>query len=135
MSTLQQTKPRCANQSITEESGRPGTLRSNVGCDAIDEPCTNSTAGLPAGEPQNFSHRNKRTSPLWVQCSMPVTCAAAAAAFAFMRFSFACGSIDARAGLPDDLFPAVLFLAEVGAEFRGRGPDRFDRSALHVFLH
>jgi hypothetical protein len=73
MSTHQQTKPRCANQSITDESGRPGTSRSNVGCDAIDEPWTNSTAGLPSGDPTNFSHRNRRTSPLWVQCSTPVT--------------------------------------------------------------
>ena len=54
MSTLQQTKPRRANQSMTDESGRPGTCRSNVGCDAIDEPCTNRTAGLPPGEPTNF---------------------------------------------------------------------------------
>ncbi len=69
MSTHQQTKPRRANQSITEESGRPGTARSNVGCDAIDEPCTKSTAGLPSGLPTNFSQRNRRTSPLRVQCS------------------------------------------------------------------
>src|SRR5512140_3372806 len=79
MSTLQQTKPRRANQSITEESGRPGTVRSKVGCEAIDEPCTNSTAGLPSGEPTNFSHRNSRTSPLCVQCSTPVTWASAVA--------------------------------------------------------
>src|SRR5215510_2823589 len=76
MSTHQQLKPRCANQSITDESGRPGTVRSKVGCDAIDDPCTNSTAGLPCGESTNFSHRNRRTSPsavfLWVQCSWAV---------------------------------------------------------------
>jgi hypothetical protein len=77
MSTHQQTKPRCANQSITDESGRPGTERSNVGCDAIEEPWTNSTAGLAEGEPTNFSHMKSRTSPsavgLVVQCSTPVT--------------------------------------------------------------
>src|SRR5438128_35636 len=73
MSTHQQTNPRRANQSITEESARPGTDRSKVGCDAIDEPWTNKTAGLPACEPTYFSHRNKRTSPLLVQCSTPVT--------------------------------------------------------------
>src|SRR6059058_2524638 len=49
MSTHQQTKPRRANQSMTDESARPGTVRSKVGCEAIDEPCTNSTAGLPSG--------------------------------------------------------------------------------------
>jgi hypothetical protein len=38
MSTHQHTKPRRANQSITDEWGRPGTVKSNVGCDAIDEP-------------------------------------------------------------------------------------------------
>src|SRR5256885_3849591 len=39
----QVSKPRAANQSITEESGRPGTFRSKVGCEAIEEPCTKST--------------------------------------------------------------------------------------------
>src|SRR5258706_3761081 len=77
MSTHQQTKPRRANQSITDESGRPGTVRSNVGCEAIDEPCTKSTAGLPSGEPTNFSHRKRRTSPsevgFVVQWSTPIT--------------------------------------------------------------
>jgi hypothetical protein len=60
MSTLQHAKPRRANQSMTDESGRPGTVRSNVGCDAIDEPCTNSTTGFPSGESTNFSHRKSR---------------------------------------------------------------------------
>src|SRR6202162_3747770 len=73
MSTHQQTNPLSANKPITEESARPGTERSKVGCDAIDEPCTNNIAGLPSGEPRYFSHRNNRTSPLVVQCSMPVT--------------------------------------------------------------
>ena len=40
MSMHQVSKPRAANQSITEESGRPGTVRSKVGCAAIEEPCT-----------------------------------------------------------------------------------------------
>src|SRR5438105_4987757 len=73
MSTHQQTKPCFANQSITDESARPGTTRSNVGCDAIDEPCTNSTAGLSSGAPAYFSHRKSRTAPLCAQCSVPVT--------------------------------------------------------------
>src|SRR6185295_13411278 len=84
MSTVQQTKPRRANQSITEESARPGTVRSNVGCDAIDDPCTKSTAGLFSAVPTYFSHRKRRTSPLRVQCSTPVTAASAA------RASFIC---------------------------------------------
>jgi hypothetical protein len=77
MSTHQQTKPRSANQSITLESGRPGTVRSKVGWLAIEEPCTHSAAGFPAGLPTNFSHRKSCTSPsavcLVVQCSRPVT--------------------------------------------------------------
>src|SRR6266571_2351170 len=73
MSTHQHAKPRRANQSITDESARPGTERSNVGCDAIDEPCTNRTAGLPSGESRYFSQRKRRTSPLFVQCSRPGT--------------------------------------------------------------
>ena len=43
---------------IANESGRPGTLRSKVGCEAIDEPCTNSTAGLPSGTPTNRSEEH-----------------------------------------------------------------------------
>src|SRR6266567_1317952 len=77
MSTLQQTKPRRANQSMTDESGWPGTVRSNVGCEAIDEPWTKRTAGLPSGESTYFSQRKSRTSPsevsLCAQCSTPVT--------------------------------------------------------------
>src|SRR5438128_9210348 len=73
MSTDQQVKPRCANQSITDESARPGTLKSKVGCDAIDEPWTNNAAGLPSDVPTYFSQRKRRTSPLCVQCSLPVT--------------------------------------------------------------
>ena len=73
MSTHQQSKLRSANQSITEASSRPGTLRSKVGCDAMDEPCTNSTVPAVAWcEALYFSHRNRRTSPFLVQCCCPV---------------------------------------------------------------
>src|SRR5487761_2205315 len=104
MSTHQQVQPRRANQSITDESGRPGTCRSNVGCDAIDEPCTNNTTGLPSGEPTNFSHRNRRTSPLFVQCSTPWTGASVTGALA-TGFIVARASVDPRAGLVDHLGP------------------------------
>src|ERR1700676_582963 len=72
MSTHQQSKPRAANQSITELSGRPGTCRSKVGCDAMDEPCTNRMVPAgPEGSGAYFSNRNRRASPFWVQCSSP----------------------------------------------------------------
>src|SRR3954447_15576148 len=60
---------------MAEESERPGTCRSNVGCDAIDEPCTNKMVPAgPDGSPAYFSHRKRRTSsPLLVQCSSPFT--------------------------------------------------------------
>src|SRR5215469_733829 len=59
---------------MTEESERPGTLRSKVGWDAIDEPCTNNTTPLARlGSPRYFSHRKSLTSPLLVQCSLPTT--------------------------------------------------------------
>src|SRR6476646_563631 len=75
MSTDQQSKPRPANQSMAEESGRPGTCRSNVGCAAIEEPCTNKIVPmLLPGSPAHFSHRNSFTPPsLVVQCSSPLT--------------------------------------------------------------
>src|SRR6185369_14704726 len=123
MSTLQQTKPRRANQSITDESGRPGTVRSNVGCDAIDEPCTNSTAGLPSGVPTYFSHRNRRTSPLRVQCSLPVTAASAMVVIP--------SSVDLGAGLAHDLRPQVALSAEERAELGRRGADDLDAGGRH----
>src|SRR5215475_7257670 len=73
MSTHQVSKPRAAKKSITEESARPGTCRSKVGCEAIDEPCTNKIrpAG-PDGSPPCLFQRNRRTSPPFsVQCSSP----------------------------------------------------------------
>src|SRR5690348_1843473 len=71
MSTHQQSKPSLAKWSMAEESGRPGTCRSNVGCEAIDEPCTNRIVPrVFAGSPRTFSNRNRRTSPSFVvQCS------------------------------------------------------------------
>src|SRR5262245_34721583 len=74
MSTAQVSKPRSPNQSITEECGRPGTLRSKVGWPAIDEPCTKRIVpfDLPTA---GFSQRKRRTSPaavlLLIQCSLP----------------------------------------------------------------
>jgi hypothetical protein len=51
---------------------RPGTCRSNVGCDAIDEPWTNRIVPFASrGSTALFRHRNSRTSPLRVQCSVP----------------------------------------------------------------
>src|SRR5580704_19768592 len=74
MSTHQQSKPRRANQSITEESGRPSTCRSKVGCAAMDEPWTNRiVAAADFGSPAHFSNRNSFTLPsLVVQCSSPL---------------------------------------------------------------
>src|SRR6266446_2700283 len=73
MSTHQVSKPRAAKKSIAENSLRPGTCRSKVGCEAIDEPCTNRIVPrVCAGSPAHFSHMNSFTSlPLLVQCSSP----------------------------------------------------------------
>src|SRR5436305_13088354 len=63
---------------MADASLRPGTCRSKVGWDAIDEPRTNRmlpTSGRGWGE--GLCHRNKRTSRgLDVQCSSPVRLAA-----------------------------------------------------------
>src|SRR6185436_510353 len=73
MSSAQVSKPRAANQSITEESGRPGTVRSKVGCPAIEEPCTNRMVPFVAWpEGGAFCHRKSLTSPFFVQCSTPL---------------------------------------------------------------
>src|SRR6266487_5185336 len=73
MSTHHVSQPRAAKKSIDEESARPGTCRSKVGCEAMDEPCTNRILPEgPEGSPPCLFHRNRRTSlPLFVQCSSP----------------------------------------------------------------
>src|SRR3954465_12172403 len=73
MSTHQVSKPRAAKKSIAEESGRPGTWRSKVGCEAIEEPCTNRIVPLvAAGSATHLFHMNSFTPPsLVVQCSVP----------------------------------------------------------------
>src|ERR1700738_2660151 len=73
MSTHQVSYPRAAKKSITEESDRPGTCRSKVGCEAMDDPCTNKMRPEgPEGSPACLFHRNNFTAPsLVVQCSVP----------------------------------------------------------------
>src|SRR6185437_202409 len=73
MSTHQQSNPWRAKKPMADESGRPGTCKSKVGCDAIEEPCTNRIVPLLlAGSPAHFSHRNSFAPPsLLVQCSVP----------------------------------------------------------------
>src|SRR3970282_1433404 len=68
----QVSKPRAANHSMTEECGRPGTCRSKVGCEAMDEPCTKRI--VPRGDDPGalaLRHRNSLMPPLLVQCSAP----------------------------------------------------------------
>src|SRR4029079_16915743 len=73
MSMDQVSKPRSAKYSMAEECGRPSTCRSKVGCDAIDEPCTNRTVPFLAPPGARFSQRNRLASPFLVQCSWPLT--------------------------------------------------------------
>src|SRR5229473_8642295 len=59
---------------MAEEFGRHGTLRSNVGCDAMEDPWTNRIGAFaPAGSTAHLFHRNSFTSPLLVQCSAPAS--------------------------------------------------------------
>src|SRR3954447_4427358 len=72
MSTHQVSYPCFAKYSIAELSGRPGTSRSKVGCDAIEEPCTNRMVPfVAAGLPATLFQRKSLTSPFLVQCSVP----------------------------------------------------------------
>src|SRR3954452_825661 len=74
MSTHQVSYPRAAKKSMTEESARPGTCRSNVGCEAMDEPCTNRIRpSASEGSPAFLFQRKSFTPPsLVAQCSLPV---------------------------------------------------------------
>src|SRR3954464_13668309 len=71
MSTHQVSYPCLAKYSIADESGRPGTSRSKVGCEAIEEPCTNRTVPLVLAGSTTFLHMKSLPSPLVVQCSVP----------------------------------------------------------------
>src|SRR4029077_12614202 len=70
MSTHQQSKFCRAKKSITEESGRPDTCRSKVGCAAMDEPWTNRMVpAVLAGSPAHFSNMKSLAPSLVVQWS------------------------------------------------------------------
>src|SRR6185437_11366130 len=87
MSTHQQSNPWRAKKPMADESGRPGTCKSKVGCDAIEEPCTNRIVPIDlAGSPATFSHRKSFTPPsLPAQCSSPLTDTAEATVISFIR--------------------------------------------------
>src|SRR6187200_572219 len=72
MSIDQVSKPRSAKYCIADEFTRPGTSRSKVGCDAIEEPCTNRIVPFFGPPGARFSHRNSLAGPLLVQCSCPL---------------------------------------------------------------
>src|SRR4051794_32134410 len=93
MSTHQQSYPCFAKYSMAELSGRPGTSRSKVGCEAMDEPWTNRMVPFVfPGSPATLFQRKSLTSPLLVQCSVPGrrTCR-------FIRASH--GHLDGRRGM------------------------------------
>ena len=116
---------------MAEESGRPGTCRSKVGCEAIDEPCTNRMVPmLFAGSPAHFSHMNSFTPPsLLVQCSAPVIgvvisfiahpCVAQQTRLEMYRFPTAVG---AKILSPKALASAVMRVSRAcpAASFSGR---------------
>src|SRR3982751_49037 len=110
MSTHQQSYPCLAKYSIAEESGRPGTSRSKVGCDAIEEPCTKRIVPFVfAGSPATLFHMKSFTSPLLVQCSVPGrrTC----------TFIELCPLVNVDVVGLDQFGPAVDLGLDVGAEF------------------
>src|SRR6202043_4042703 len=101
MSTHQQSKLCRAKKSITEESGRPGTCRSNVGCAAMDEPWTNRM--VPAvcrGSPAHFSNMNSFAPSLLVQCSSPLIAAAGFVISFIVHLHVFPGCGAARSGAP-----------------------------------
>src|SRR5205809_5091865 len=126
MSTHQQSKPRAANQSIAEESGRPGTCRSKVGCEAIEEPCTNRMVPAgPVGSPAYFSHMNSRTSlPLLVQCSSPRIAAPGATGLFILLLLFL------RGGREDGALRAVDRDRHLIADFQSLQRVRLNTQAL-----
>src|SRR5262245_24873302 len=69
---------------MADESERPGTCKSNVGVEAMDEPWTKRIVPSRPGEvPARFSQRKRLTSPLVVQCSCPAMLGSAAISGSF----------------------------------------------------
>src|SRR6185503_15674550 len=68
---VQVSKPRSVNHCIAEECGRPGTCRSKVGCEAIDEPCTKRIVPRAAAVAAGLCQRNSLIAPFLIQCSVP----------------------------------------------------------------
>ena len=68
---------------IADESSRPSTCKSKVGCAAIEEPCTKRIVpAVPFAVPAHFSNMNSFTlSSFVVQCSSPRIAVAAATSF------------------------------------------------------
>src|SRR5271170_1934433 len=126
MSTHQQSKPRRANQSITEESGRPGTWRSKVGCPAMEEPWMNKI--MPAlwrGSPTHFSNMKSFTLPsLVAQCASPLTAPGEVLVTSFLVISF----IVHLAGAPSSRDRNIATAARANAR-----PTH--RLVLHLFVH
>src|SRR5215471_7922591 len=115
MSTHQASKPRAAKKSMAENSLRPGTCRSKVGCEAIEEPCTNRIVPrVLAGSAAHLFHRNSLTAPFSrvVQCSVPVR-----RSCSFMPLFPVLLDLDA-VGV-DDLGPAIDLGLHEGAELGG----------------
>src|SRR6516225_11573498 len=115
MSTHQQSKFFRAKKYIAEESARPGTCRSKVGCAAIDEPWTNRMVpAVLAGSPAHFSNRNSFAAPP----SLVVQCSSALMAAADVATSFIVHLIDQRNVVGrDDLSPFGDFHRHESGEF------------------
>src|SRR3954449_3916718 len=114
MSTHHVSYPCLAKYSIAEESGRPGTSRSKVGCDAIEEPCTNRIVPfVAAGSPATLFQRKSLTFPLLVQCSVP---GRRTGTFIAYRPNWSFCSVDADVVCLDELAPALDLGLDVGAE-------------------
>src|SRR5258708_36468628 len=86
---VQTSKPQRANTSMNEYSPRPGTVRSKLERDELDEPWTSTSTGRGAspgfGAPARLRHRLSLTAPFCAQYSAlqigsaAVVCVASAA--------------------------------------------------------
>src|SRR5215468_3365485 len=109
---------------MTEESARPDTCRSKVGCEAMDEPCTNRIlpAG-PEGSPACLFHMKSFTSAsLVVQCSVPAIRNCSFMDETSVRSLIRLLGFDAVR--VDDLRPLLDLGLHVGAELGGLHRDR-----------
>ena len=121
--------------SPTNRDGRARAGRTSAATPSTSRARTARPA-CPRASPTNFSHRNRRTSPLCVQCSTPGPACVGRRRALLTAIGIAVRSSQSIFAPVSriDLRPQVLLGTEIRAELGGRRADDLDADARHVVL-